>query len=79
MTILDKLAMRADRIFDKTGRNPEFLEVSKEELYDYITLNKDLDPTFKKDENGETICFIGEMPLTCSFRGIPLRCKNAGS
>ncbi|NIS53484.1 MAG: hypothetical protein GWN94_20690 [Phycisphaerae bacterium] len=78
MTILDKLAMRVDRIFNKTGRNPEFLEVSKEELHNYITLRDDLDPTYTTDDAGNVMAMVGEMPLKCTFRGIPLRCKDAG-
>lgn len=71
MTILDTLRKRLEGL----GENPEFIPVSKDELHSYITLYEDLDPIYSTDDNGMLMPLIMEMPLICSFRGVPLVCK----
>ncbi|NIV00821.1 MAG: hypothetical protein GWN55_05760 [Phycisphaerae bacterium] len=81
-TILDTLRERVRVINDHTGKDPENLHVTKDELHNYITLYDDINPTYSTDDLGRIIPQIGEMPLKCSFRGIPLICedpKYAGS
>jgi hypothetical protein len=75
-TILDILRDRLREFRDRTNENPKVLEVSKEELIAYINYMEDLMPTFNVDDEGTLVPLVAEMPLYCSFRGIPLKCVD---
>lgn len=77
-TILDTLRERLRVLELEDVKEPEFIPVSKDELHSYITLYEDLDPTYTTDDSGKIIPLVAMMPLHCSFRGVPLRCKDAG-
>lgn len=77
MTILDTLRKRLADL-EQQGEEIEFIPVTLEELKEYINLYETIDPTYSTDDDGNIIPRFGELPLYCSFRGVPLRCRDAG-
>jgi hypothetical protein len=80
MTILDVLSERLEK-FELEGKTPEYIEVSRQELREYVEFGKTLENVDTKyfNQGDKMVVLIAGIPLRCSFRGIPLRCVNAGS